>query len=230
MLSQGWMWIPLRQISSNHHIYSYPLPPFNYRGKILLRNTLSQFSNQKVHKEGFNYGEQKDSHKHTTIPKSVSIQVSATEWLNWLQDCLLAKRVKKKANENLTKIQKRNLKLYSYFSPSTKYMLWILSTSASRDFWYIIQCFNSWQITSKFPYSCSFMGHFYLVIFFHVTCKQEENIQHNVPFRNKLMAQFGVNFTAQWSESDLAGCPHIPRRSSTESPALMLLVSCLQAR
>lgn len=53
--------------------------------------------------------------------------------------------------------------------------------------------------------------------FFHVPCKQEETSQHNVPFRNKLMAQFGVNFTAQWSESDLAACPHTPRRRSTES-------------
>lgn len=61
------------------------------------------------------------------------------------------------------------------------------------------------------------MGHFYLVIFLHVPCKQEENIQCNIPFRNKLMAQFGVNFTVQWSESDLAGHPHIPRRRSTES-------------
>ena len=59
--------------------------------------------------------------------------------------------------------------------------------------------------------------HFYLVIFFHGPCKQEKNTQHNIPFRNKLMAQFGVNFTAQWSESDLAGCPHTPRRRSTES-------------
>lgn len=51
----------------------------------------------------------------------------------------------------------------------------------------------------------------------HVPCKQEENIQHNIPFRNKLMAQFGVNFTAQWSESDLAACPYTPRRGSSES-------------
>lgn len=64
-----------------------------------------------------------------------------------------------------------------------------------------------------FIYGAFLSGHF----FFHVPCKQEENIQHNIPFRNKLMAQFGVNFTAQWSESDLAGCPHTPRRRSTES-------------
>lgn len=81
----------------------------------------------------------------------------------------------------------------------------------------LFNVFNSRQITSEFPHSCSFMGHFYLVIFFHVPCKQEENIQHNIPFRNKLMAQFGVNFTAQWSERDLAGHPHTPRRRSTES-------------
>lgn len=58
---------------------------------------------------------------------------------------------------------------------------------------------------------------FILSFFFYVPRKQEENIPHNIPFRNKLMAQFGVNFTAQWSESDLAGCPYTPRRRSTDS-------------
>lgn len=76
----------------------------------------------------------------------------------------------------------------------------------------LFNVFNSWQITSKFSCSCSFMGHFYLVIFFHVPCKRGENTQHNIPFRHKLMVQFGVNFTAQWSESDLAGHPHTPSR------------------
>lgn len=39
--------------------------------------------------------------------------------------------------------------------------------------------------------------HFYLVIFFHVLCKQEDTIQCNKLLRNRLTAQFGVNFTAQ---------------------------------
>lgn len=119
---------------------------------------------------------------------------------------------------NIWKSFKRETKSSTFSCPQilnecSEFSASLLPEALDKLFNVLIQ----WQITSKFPRSCSFMGHFYLVIFFHVLCEQEENIQHNIPFRNKLMAQFGVNFTAQWSESDLAGCPHTPRRRSTES-------------
>lgn len=118
----------------------------------------------------------------------------------------------REGNSNQERCQQRNRKLHSPSSLAACSNWFYLCLRGSYT---LFNVFNSLQITSKFSCSCSFMGHFNLVIFFHVPCKQEENIQRNILLRNKLMAQFGVNFTAQWSERDLAGCPRAPRRRVT---------------
>lgn len=146
--------------------------------------------------------------------------MNVTEWLNWLPDCPLVLLLVgyKEGKWKIWKSFKRETQSTTFSFPQVLNTCSEFSTPllpGALDT--LFNVFNSRQITSKFPHSCSFMGHFYLVIFFHGPCKQEENTQHNIPFRNKLMAQFGVNFTAQWSESDLAGRPHTPRRRSTES-------------
>lgn len=98
-------------------------------------------------------------------------------------------------------------------------MPWILSTSASRG---LLIHYSKFLIHDKWHLNFLARVHlwhiFILSFFFSSTVQaRRENTQPNIPFRNKLMAQFGVNFTAQWSESELFGRPHTPRRRSAES-------------